>query len=77
MAAALERLDEEWDGEPVSAFVRHLIDMTGVDDLNGQSLGHKVRFSRRWVSSRSPNGTRIFRLRKPDADTGVREGSNC
>ena len=77
VAAALEYLDEEWDGEPVAAFVRHLIDMTGVDNLNGQSLGHKVRFSRRWVSSRSPNGTRIFRLRKPDADTGVREGSNC
>ena len=77
VAAALEYLDEEWDGEPVAAFVRHLIDMTGVDNLNGQSLGHKVRFSRRWVSSRSPMVPGSSGRVSPDADTGVREGSNC
>ena len=71
VAAALERLDEEWDGEPVSAFVRHLIDMTGVDDLNGLSLGHKVRHSRRWTSGRSTTGSRVFRLREPDVGSVV------
>ena len=71
VAAALDCLDEKWDGEPVSAFVRHLIDMTGVDDLNGLSLGHKVRYSRHWMSGRSPTGSRVFRFRKPDVGSVV------
>ena len=64
VASALEYLDKEWHNCSVAEVVAQLISTTGVDDLNGISLGLKIRYSRRWKGGRGTNGVRVIQLRE-------------